>query len=724
MSRYGLFTLRWATLVSVLLGAAFLLSCAEDHSQFAGPAGTDPDLTGLTPPVPRNLTAQVGDLRIILTWTVDDPSIVASYRVFRREGLGAEEILASGVAAATYTDTDVTNGTRYEYRVASTLDNGLVGRRSSVVTVVPGPFSVLINGGDRYTNNRVVSVEVGAAPGTTSMRLGETEDLSSESWRSFDDAPAFELSAAEGAHTVYVQFRDATGNPTEAVHDDIILDTRAQILTVTHDGGSDPVPPGTTIHFTIATGEAEGSAAIDIGSARTDIPLFDDGQHGDGAANDGTYAVDFETPIDLEIADAPVIGRFRDAAGNLAPERSASGTLTLNEPPAAVTLDPPFNIEQTTLDLRWSRSVASDFASYRVFRSQTTDPSSDPARELVDEITDAGTTGLTDDGLTEGATYYYLVQTTDELGSASASNIVSATMGDLPPEAVPLSAPGSIGETQMTLSWSRSPSDDFAAYVLYRGFTGGVDDSGTQVVRQTNREVLSVIDTGLVENTRYFYRLYVEDAGGQRTPSDPVSATTLNVAPPAVVLSTVSPLSSTTMQLAWTQSDAHDFASYTIRRDESAIVDESSTLVRTVANRTSTSLVDSGLRENTRYYYRVFVTDTADSTSASAVGSAVTMNAAPPPVALTEVGHTTVSVSLSWDLSTIHDFDRYRIMRASESPPGIFTEVGTFTDPAVGSYTHFFAEVTSPTVFFYKVITVDSAGASTDSNVISVTITP
>jgi len=723
MPRFGLFTLRWAALVSVLLGAAFLLSCAEDHSQFGAPAGNDPDKTGLTPPVPRGLGAQVGDLRVILTWTVDDPAHVASYQVFRAEGQEAERRIASGITATTYTDANVTNGTIYTYRVASVLDNGLAGIRSSSVTVTPGPYSVLLNDGETYANNRNVFVSVSAPFGTTSLRIGETEDLSAAPWRGFTTSPSFQLSAGDGPHTVYVQFRDANGNPTETISDDITLDTRAEISSVTHDGGVDPLPPGTTIHFTLVSGERDGTASVDIGTARTGIELFDDGQHGDGAATDGTYAVDFETPVDLEVADAPIIGRFTDAAGNRAPERTASGTLTLNAPPSAVTLDPPFNVQETSLDLEWTRNNDGDFASYTVLRSRSADVLNDPAREIVDEIAVAGTTTLTDAGLVEGTTYFYVVVTTDALGASTPSNTVSATTGDNPPDPVPLES-SAISDTEVDLAWSRSPSDDFAAYLLYRSTSPAVDDTDTEIARITNRGTVAWRDAGLVENSPYYYRLYVEDVGGLRTPSAPLAVRTLNVAPEAVVLSTVTPLSSSSIQLAWTQSEAHDFESYTLRRDESSIVDDSSTLVRTITQRGSTSFVDTGLRENTRYYYRVFVTDTGDSTSASTVQSASTNNEPPPPTTLTEAGHTTVSASLSWTPTAIHDFDRYRVMRAVESPPGVFSEVSVLSEPEQVTFTHFFSEVTSPTVFFYKIITVDSAGASTDSNVIAVTIEP
>jgi hypothetical protein len=56
----------------------------------------------------------------------------------------------------------------------------------------------------------------------------------------------------------------------------------------------------------------------------------------------------------------------------------------------------------------------------------------------------------------------------DDLGATATSNEVSATIDDLFPAAVTLSAPDPVGQTTIGLSWTASADRDFQSYRLYR----------------------------------------------------------------------------------------------------------------------------------------------------------------------------------------------------------------------------------------------------------------
>jgi hypothetical protein len=69
------------------------------------------------PAAPTGLTAAPGDSQVTLSWTA--ASGAASYNVYRSTASGAETLLQSGVAGTTFTDTGLTNGTTYYYKVSA-----------------------------------------------------------------------------------------------------------------------------------------------------------------------------------------------------------------------------------------------------------------------------------------------------------------------------------------------------------------------------------------------------------------------------------------------------------------------------------------------------------------------------------------------------------------------------------------------------------------------------
>ena len=102
-----------------------LTSAATDPVAAAGP--TDP------PPSPTNLeVSDNGDGTLTLTWDAPDDDSVTGYQVLRRRPHEGERTLLvyvedTGSTATTWTDTDVTPGTRHTYRVKAINAAGLSG---------------------------------------------------------------------------------------------------------------------------------------------------------------------------------------------------------------------------------------------------------------------------------------------------------------------------------------------------------------------------------------------------------------------------------------------------------------------------------------------------------------------------------------------------------------------------------------------------------------------
>jgi uncharacterized protein (DUF1800 family)/fibronectin type 3 domain-containing protein len=100
------------------------------------------------PPVPTGLTATPGDKQIVLTWKAGVSASpvagagtpVVTYNIYRGGAAGAESTtpIATGVTGTSFTNTGLTNGTPYFYKVAA-ASNGMVSQLSSEATATPAP---------------------------------------------------------------------------------------------------------------------------------------------------------------------------------------------------------------------------------------------------------------------------------------------------------------------------------------------------------------------------------------------------------------------------------------------------------------------------------------------------------------------------------------------------------------------------------------------------------
>lgn len=129
-------------------------------------------------------------------------------------------VVASNIDADTlsnYTDTGLTNGLTYFYRMQAEASSGEVSGWSEIVEVTPREDYeqpegwVLINGGDRFTSSRDVTILSYVDPDVTHMRLAQESSFEGVAWQPYEREVSFTLHD-EGLQTVYVMFKDAAGN--------------------------------------------------------------------------------------------------------------------------------------------------------------------------------------------------------------------------------------------------------------------------------------------------------------------------------------------------------------------------------------------------------------------------------------------------------------------------------------------------------------------------------
>jgi fibronectin type 3 domain-containing protein len=94
-----------------------------------------------------------------------------------------------------------------------------------------------------------------------------------------------------------------------------------------------------------------------------------------------------------------------------------------DQPPTPVSLSQPSFLDAQGLRLTWTRNRDKDFASYRVYRSNSSPVNVNGLPIAI--INDAQTATYDDRGLASGVTYYYIVAVFDRAGQFAKSNEVN-----------------------------------------------------------------------------------------------------------------------------------------------------------------------------------------------------------------------------------------------------------------------------------------------------------
>jgi fibronectin type 3 domain-containing protein len=170
---------------------------AVDSAGTSGPSNevsATPQSSTQPPPAPTGLTATAADHQVALTWNASTGA--TSYNVYRSTSSGTEALLVSGVTSTNYTDTGLTDGTTYFYKVKAANSAGLSGFSGEVsatphasVSPPPAPTGLSASAGDGQ-----VSLSWNASSGATSYEIfrgtssgGETLVASNVTTTSFLD---------------------------------------------------------------------------------------------------------------------------------------------------------------------------------------------------------------------------------------------------------------------------------------------------------------------------------------------------------------------------------------------------------------------------------------------------------------------------------------------------------------------------------------------------------
>lgn len=335
--------------------------------------------------------------------------------------------------------------------------------------------------------------------------------------------------------------------------------------------------------------------------------------------------------------------------------------------------------DTSTIAINWS-SVA-DAHGYTVYRAES-------QNGPFSAIGDTPSNSFIDTGLRSGTTYYYMVAAYNEERGDWAGP-VSTTTESMVPYNVYAQA---VSVSQINIYWDATQGAE--SYVVYRS----TNPHGTYtMVGQTSSTMF--INTGLAEDTTYYYKVQARTSQMEGPLSNYAFATTMK-SPKLTVQANA--LSSSEIKVEWTA--VPGATNYNIYR---STYNGGYALVATA---TGLQLTDTGLNPSTVYWYKVVSSNGAENATHAKTHDQI-------PV-LTASTIDTQTIRLDW--TGVMNADRYQIYR-SLSENGPFEEIGT------AEYTTTFTDMSleHTTRYYYYVVAWSGPDEGAPSNIASAeTMTP
>ena len=347
----------------------------------------------------------------------------------------------------------------------------------------------------------------------------------------------------------------------------------------------------------------------------------------------------------------------------------------------------------TSITIVWNRVLSA--AWYNVYRTI----GGGTPNELIATIDSAR---YKDEGLTPVTLYSYAVSAKNSIGESQKSSKVSATTLTPDPGIPQNVSATTLSDVSIKVTWDEV---DYAEeYEIYKSLsetgTYNLDDvSGTN----------SFISAGLEYETVYYYKVKTKNEAGISDFSDFDSAKTLpEIVDPPQKPTNVSAkaLSPYVIQVSWP--NVANTSTYNIYRSNS-----SSGPFNKIAQPVDTVYNDSGLSENTTYYYEVSAGNNGGESEHSDVISAKTMILITVPTGLTGTALSSSAIEISWN--SVAGADEYKVFRS-------LSLSGTYTEIVIVAQTDFTdTGLDANTTYYYKVSAKGPSGESEQTDPVSVT---
>jgi len=382
---------------------------------------------------------------------------------------------------------------------------------------------------------------------------------------------------------------------------------------------------------------------------------------------------------------------------------------TLPNPLAAPSNPTATPITQTKINLAWTdnSNIENGFKIERRLSTAT-------AYTVIATV-GANVTSRADSGLAANTKYFYRVRAFNANGNSAYAAAVSATTLPFPP-----AGPGNLTATvisnnQIDLAWADNSGDETGFKIERKIPQSG--DIYAQIAT-VGANVTSFSSTVLNANTKYYYRVRANNAGGDSPYSNAVNAITFPNPPAAPGNLTATTSGQSQINLAWADNSGNE-TGFRIERKIPQGGSVYAEIATVGANLTSYS--DTGLSAGTQYFYRIRAANAGGQSPYSNEANATTLQGAP--AAPGNLAATTISssqINIMWADNSGNEAG-FKIERKTPQSGGTFAEIAT----AGANVTNFSSTgLNANTKYFYRVRAYNNGGHSAYSLAVDATTLP
>jgi fibronectin type 3 domain-containing protein len=480
------------TISMVALSVILILhaGCAGNTSGGNPPAGGDS-----VPAVPMGLSATAGNAQVSLNWNASFGA--TSYAVKRSTTTGGPYTQISSPSSTSFTDTGLTNGTKYFYVVSASNSAG-PSANSAEVNATPAPAAPAPPTGlAAAAGNAQITLTWNASAGATSYRVKRSTTSGAEAQIAAPTSATFTDTALTNG-TKYFYVVSAVNSTAESANSNEVSTTPTAPVA----------PPAAPTALKATAGNAQVALSWNASVGATSY-------HVKRSTSSGAET-QIAAPTSTTFTDTGVTNGtkyfYEVSAVNSSGESANSSEVTAT--PALPAPSIPMNLAATAgnaqVSLSWSASTG--VTSYHVKRSTTSGAET--------QIAAPNSTTFTDTTVTNGTKYFYEVSAVNSTGESANSNEGNATpTAPATAPATPTGLAATGGNAQVALTWTASTGAN--KYNVKRSTTSG----GPFTTVLASPTAANYNDTTVTNGTAYFYVVSAVNAAGESANSAQVTAT-------------------------------------------------------------------------------------------------------------------------------------------------------------------------------------------------------
>jgi fibronectin type 3 domain-containing protein len=376
-------------------------------------------------------------------------------------------------------------------------------------------------------------------------------------------------------------------------------------------------------------------------------------------------------------------------------------------------ITPATNVTASALTLNWNSAPNNGIVTYKLYRSTSaTGPWIGPIN------TPSSLTSFSDTGLSENTNYYYYVSASNSLSGAAAINSavtqVTTAISTTPTFITPAT---SITTSSLKLNWNSIPNNGTVIYKLYRSTTGALGSFGSAIF--TTNSATSYSDSLLSENTNYYYQLTVTNnaPSAQTITSSTFLVTTALVTTPVII--SASNVTSSALKISWSSAASNGSVTYNLYRSLTGSAGSWGTAIYSTSS--ANFYDDSGLNENTNYYYMVSATNNSGATNINSNSYLVTTAIATlPSFITTSTTASATSIQLTWSTIPNNGTVTYSLYR---STTGIAGTWGAAINTTTSGTSYSDTGLNENTIYYYLLTASNNAPGATPLNSTTYSVT-